>query len=106
MTSTRLCLVVDGWPEIDRERWHSAQAAAGFLEADKPASVWSPARLRIVEQAYGQWLGFLHRNGLLDPFASPGARATAARLTAFVAGLRDRVAPASAGMMWAPCCAC
>ena len=56
MTSTRLCLVVDDWPEIDRERWHSAQAAAGFLEADKPASDWSPARRRIVEQAYGQWL--------------------------------------------------
>jgi hypothetical protein len=37
--------------------------------------------------------GFLDRNGELDPFASPGERATDARLAAFVAGLRDRVAP-------------
>lgn len=49
MTSTRLCLVVDDWPDIDRERWRSALAPAGFLEADKPASHWSPARRRIVE---------------------------------------------------------
>jgi integrase/recombinase XerD len=65
--------------------------SASFLEAT--------GRRRIVEQAYGQWLGFLDRNGALDPSATPGERATAARLSAFVAGLRDRIAPASAGMM-------
>ena len=99
MTGTRLCLEVNDWPEIDRERWRSAQAPAGFLEDDKPASYWTSARRRIVEQAYGQWLGFLERNGELDPAAAPGERATPDCLTAFVNGLRDRVAPVSAAMM-------
>jgi integrase/recombinase XerD len=71
-----------------------------------PASSNRQARRRIVEQAYGQWLGFLDRNGEPDPFASPGERATDARLAAFVAGLRDRVAPASAGMMNGALLAC
>ena len=61
-----LSLIVDDWPEIDRERWRRAQEPAGFLEADKPASRWSAARRRIAEQAYGQWLGFLDRNGMLE----------------------------------------
>ena len=57
--TTPLCLVVEDWPELDRERWRWAQEPAGFLEDDKPASRWSPARRRIGEQAYGQWLAFL-----------------------------------------------
>jgi integrase/recombinase XerD len=99
MTCARLCLVVDEWPEVDRERWHWAQIPAGFLEPDKPASHWSPARKRIVAQAYGQWLAALARNGELDPSCAPGDRATEARLREFVAELRGRVAPASASMM-------
>jgi integrase/recombinase XerD len=72
---------------------------AGFLEADKPASRWSPARRRIVEQAYGQWLAFLDRHGMLDPSCTPGQRATDARLKQFVSELHARVAPVSVAMM-------
>jgi integrase/recombinase XerD len=61
-------------------------------------SRWSPARRRIVEQAYGQWLSFLERNGA-RPVVPPGERATEARLSEFVAELRARVAPMSAAMM-------
>jgi hypothetical protein len=46
---------------------------AGFLEPT--------ARRRIVEQAYGQWLGSLDRNGDLEPTAAPGQRATGAPST-------------------------
>jgi integrase/recombinase XerD len=98
MTSP-LCLVVQDWPEIDRERWRRAQEPAGFLEDDKPATRWSPARRRIGEQAHGQWLSFLDRNGMLDPSCTPGERATDDRLSKFVAELRARVAPVSAAMM-------
>ena len=90
---TPLCLVVDDWPEVDRERWRVAQAPAGFLEADKPASRWSPARRRIVEQAYGQWLAFLDRNGVLDPSCTPGQRATDDRLSEFVAAAASTASP-------------
>jgi integrase/recombinase XerD len=96
---TSLCLVVDDWPEVGRERWRVAQAPAGFLEADKPASRWSAARQRIVEQGYGQWLAFLDRNGMLEHSCTPGQRANDDRLKEFVVQLRARVAPRSAAMM-------
>jgi len=65
----------------------------------KAASLWSPARRRIVEQAYGQWLAFLDRNGALDPSCTPGERATETRLSELVTEMRDRVDPVSAAMM-------
>ena len=99
MTDSPLSLPVADWPELDRERWQAARAPAGFLEEPKPASGWSPARRRIVEQAYGQWLAFLHRNQALDPLCAPGERATEARLRDFLAELRARVTPVSAAMM-------
>ena len=64
-------LPVADWPELDRERWQAARAPADFLEDPKLASGWSPARRRIVEQAYGQFLAFLNRNGALDPLCAP-----------------------------------
>jgi integrase len=96
---TSLCLVVDDWPEVDRERWRVAQALAGLLEADQPASRWSPARRRIGEQRYGQWLAYLDRIGMLEPSCRPGQRATDDRLSEFLAELRARVAPWSTAMM-------
>jgi integrase/recombinase XerD len=99
MTDSPLSLRVANWPELDRERWQAARAPAGFLEDPKPASGWSPARRRIVEQAYGQWLAFLQRNQALEPLCAPGERATEARLRDFLVDLRARVAPVSAAMM-------
>jgi integrase/recombinase XerD len=92
-------LPVEHWPDIDRAKWLAAQTPAGFLEEDKPASHWSPARRRIVEHAYGQWLAFLNRSGLLDSSSTPGDRATEARLRDFVAGLQARISSASVLMM-------
>ena len=81
---TRLCLPVDHWPDSDRERWLAAKAPLGFLEEDKPASQWSLARLRIGEQAYGQWMAYLDRQGALDPSSRPGhARRTLACRTSW-----------------------
>jgi integrase/recombinase XerD len=99
MTRPRLSLIVGDWPELDRALWVAAKAPAGFLEAEKPASRWSPARQRIGEQAYGQWLALLDRNGELDPASTLGDRATEDRLRGFVAGLQGRVAPVSVAMM-------
>lgn len=99
MTRSPVSLPVDHWPETDRERWLAAQAPAGFLEPDKPASHWSPDRRVIVEAAYGRWLTFLECTDTLDPSCTPGDRATEPRLRAFVTELQAQVAPASAGMM-------
>jgi integrase/recombinase XerD len=99
MTYQPLSQPLAQWPAVDRERWAAAQTPAGFLEPVKPASGWSRARRRIVEQAYGQWLGFLSRQGILDPSCHPGERVTDDRLRQFVGELRDRVTPSSASMM-------
>lgn len=98
MSEAPLCLPVTCWPSADRERWERALSPAGFLEASRPASTWSLARRRIAEQAYGQWLSFLTREGLLDG-SPPGERVTDDRLRTFVQELSQRVAPASASMM-------
>jgi hypothetical protein len=75
-------------------------AGAGRLPGARQAATrWSAARRRIVEQAYGQWLAFLDRNGVLDPSQAPVERASDARLSEFVTELRARVAPESAAMM-------
>lgn len=95
MMAQPLALKVDQWPTIDRERWAHAQVPAGFLEAPKPASHWSAARRRMVEYAYGQWLSFLLRNGVLDASCPPGKRASRERLKQFIDELKSRVAPAS-----------
>lgn len=55
-------------------------------------------RRRIVEQAYGQWLSWLARNGVLDA-GPPGARVTAERMRQFIEELQDRVSPVSVSMM-------
>jgi hypothetical protein len=99
VTRSLVSLPVDRWPELDRQRWLAAQAPAGFLEPDKPASHWSPHRRVITEAAYGRYLAFLERDGALDPCCTPGQRATEPRLRAFVTGLQAQVAPASASMI-------
>jgi hypothetical protein len=99
MTGSRLCLIPEHWPEVDRERWRVAQEPPGFLEPDKPANRWGLAHSRIVEQAYGQWLAFLNRNDALDPSSTPGGRATEGRLCDFITELRARVAPVSAALI-------
>lgn len=99
MNSRPLSLRVHEWPSKDRELWATALRPAAFLELTKPASSWSPARRRIVEQAYGQWLRYLQERDALNPIAPPADRLTDARLNEFMDELRSRVAPASASMM-------
>jgi integrase/recombinase XerD len=97
--SERLCLKLAEWPALDQQLWADAQKPAGFLETPKPASQWSRQWRRIIEQAYGQWLSWLLRRGLLIPDLHPGERATPELIMQFVSELRARVAPESLGMM-------
>src|SRR5919108_797199 len=97
--STLLCLKLIEWPERDQWLWAEAQKPAGFLEAAKPASQWSPRRRRIVEIAYGYWISWLLRQAQLVPDLHPGARATPDLVVQFVTDLRARVAPHTVSMM-------
>jgi len=87
------------WPSADRELWVAACQPARFLGRVRPASTWSKSRRRIVEQAYGQWLGWLDGEGLLDPDEAPCARVTPERIDRFIAELQERIAPWSVAMM-------
>ena len=93
MTQMPLCLKPDEWPREDLERWISAQELARFLDPPKPASKWSTARREIVTDAYGQWLAFLSRQGLLDVSYPPGEWVTDERLKQFVAELELQGCP-------------
>ncbi len=97
--SAPLCLKPGDWPEIDQRRWREAREPVGFLSGPQPAQAWSERRRRIVEQAYGQWLAFLERGGLLDPAQEPGARASPEAVEAFLRSLQERVSSWSLAMM-------
>lgn len=94
-----LCMKIADWPRIDRDLWVAACGPVRFLERPRPASRWSPSRRRIAEQAYGQWLAWLDREGPLDLDATPQDRVTPERMDEFIAGLQDRVSPWSVAMM-------
>jgi hypothetical protein len=87
------------WPAVDQRIWADARKPAGFLESPKPASQWSRQWRMIVEQAYGQWLSWLLRRGLLIPDLHPCERVTPELFMQFVSELRARVAPQSRSMM-------
>lgn len=90
---------VDDWPHKDRACWVTACKVAGFLERPGLAAKWSPSRRRITEQAYGQWLAWLDREGLLHPDDGPQQRVTPEHLDAFIIELQDRVSSWSVAMM-------
>jgi integrase/recombinase XerD len=98
MIGSRLHLPLRCWPEVDRALWSDAQAPADFLQNAKPASHWSPDSRTFVEHAYGQWLAFLDRKGVLDPTRTPGARASDHLLREFIVELQGRVAPATVAL--------
>lgn len=94
-----LCLKPAQWPEVDRRLWAVACQPAGFLKSPHPASLWSVSRRRIVEQAYGQWLSWLARNGLLNANDLPGIRVGPDRVKLFIEELQARISPMSVAMM-------
>jgi len=61
--------------------------------------MWSEARCRIAEQAYGQWLSYLRLHQDLDAAAAPEDRVTAQHIGAFINDLQSRIAPCSVAMM-------
>jgi len=98
--STPLCLKPAQWPAVDQLRYREAREARSFLDAPNPASKWSAARCRNVEQGYGQWLSFLTRNGWLDAGVPPETRVAPDRVRLFLIQLQDRVASCSVEMIF------
>lgn len=88
-------LPLEEWPETDREAWDTAHRSGDILLDDGPAARWKPKTRRTVRQAYGKWLRFsLDTNRLISDMAV-GERLTEDNLRAYIAVLRDRLAPNS-----------
>jgi hypothetical protein len=83
----------DEWPQTDRMAWLAAVHDGDPFDGRGPAAHWRPGTMAKVMSSYGRWLTFLQHRQALDPMAQPADRTTPEQLRAFVAELRQQVAP-------------
>jgi site-specific recombinase XerD len=81
----RLSLPFELWPEADRNTWTAACQPAARLKRGGAAGHLSPASREVHERYYGNFLGFLDRNGLLRRDAPAAANVTPQNVDAYVA---------------------
>lgn len=75
----------DQWPARDRSLWLAAQQPSGPLDDDAGfAAGWRPPTIKMCERGDGMLLGWLDRNGQLDPLTHPCDRITRELIKAFV----------------------
>ena len=91
--TSRLTWPVGEWPPQDVALWQKAKQDANPFTKKNPATEWKHDRRRKIEEAYGQWLAWLFKKGLLDPAVRPALRVTEERIEQYIAQLRLRVAP-------------
>lgn len=78
-------LPVDQWPARDRSRWETARQPSGPFDDDAGfAARWRPPTIKMCERGYGMWIGWLDRNGQLDPLAHPCDRVSKELIRAFI----------------------
>lgn len=78
-------LPVDQWPARDRSLWLAAQQPSGPFDDDAGlAARWRPPTIKMCERGYGMLIGWLNRNGQLDPLAHPCDRVTRDLIRAFI----------------------
>jgi integrase/recombinase XerD len=87
------CMKLALWPESDRQAWLTALEPVGFFDLGGVANGWKPTTQRKVCVAYGRWLNWLDRNGLMDPSAGPFSRASPANVANYVRHLQTANAP-------------
>ena len=90
MPHARRAVRQEQWPAIDQLLWEKATTDADPLFEPGGAAHWKPKTRHSVITRYGLWLAWLMEMGLLDPTASPSARATRKHLANYVQFLRDR----------------
>src|SRR4051812_20472682 len=89
----RRCLKEDRWPDVDRRAWQAALRQGDIFEPAGVAAEWGPRTQRKVAVAYGRWLTWLGRAGLLDPALGPAERVTPANVAGYIADLQVMNAP-------------
>lgn len=91
----RLGLPPGSWPPEDCTAWQQAVQAGDLLADGGPAAHWSMASRRKVISGYGCYLGWLARQGRLDPNQPVTTRLTQELVSAYLRERRDQVAPAT-----------
>lgn len=89
----RRCMRLPEWPALDQRAWAAAIEDGDILSGKGSAAHWRPETRRTVISAYGRYLTFLERSGLLDRSAGPESRLTPDRLRAYLAELAETIAP-------------
>ena len=84
----RRTIRLDDWPEQDRLAFERARKVGSAFELAGPAASWTPATCHLRRQAYGRYLNFLNRNGLLLPSEGPADRMTPDRLSLYLPEMR------------------
>ena len=87
------CLPLAQWPTADRVAFQTAIRPGRLLAEAAPGARLRPNTLRRHQASYGRWLAFLGASGQLDPDEAPGARATPARVRAYIVELQAANAP-------------
>lgn len=88
-------LRVTDWPELDRSLWQESLCPADpFGEAGR-AATWRPSTITAVEKAYGTFLWWLAREGLLEPAVMPSDRISEETIRSFLQDYSEGRAPLS-----------
>lgn len=90
---------VSEWPKRDRDAWQQAAKPESVSEDGGPAWKWRSATRSAREKAYGRYLAFLSRSGVLNPETTPKDRVAPERVAAFVELLRSQTASSSVWSM-------
>ena len=81
----------DLWPEADRNAWVAACQPAARLKRGGAAGHLKPVTREVHERHYGNFLGFLDRNGLLRRDAPAAVNVTPENVDAFLAEAKARM---------------
>lgn len=76
-------LKIQGWPDRDRAAWQDAHGTKKRIRKSSPAADWKKPTLDQAENGYGIYLGWMMRDGLLEPDQSVIDRVTEARIARF-----------------------
>src|SRR5262245_27469269 len=84
-------LPVSEWPDADRRAWEEACRPGSRLKPGGAASSLAAVSRDDFARRYGAFLGFLQRNGRLEPHAGAAAQVILANVEAYIADLKSRV---------------
>ena len=81
----RQCMRPADWPDADRLAFERARKMGDAFDLPGPAALWASTTCRGRLQAYGRYLNFLRRQGLLLESEGPADRITPERLALYLA---------------------